>query len=165
MTREAAFLVFAEAARRIWSNADTALRRTSLADGPPANRAVGASLRAVPRPARAIGDLLVVPGGVRFELHLADRLLALDAATIRAVLAHEAIHFGVPNHGADFRRLARLHGASISEAGGTDGRVRVQEKVGQRYQTVADFGTEDEARAWAREQARAEPGSRWRLSL
>lgn len=163
MTRAEAFAAFGEAARRIWSNADTALRHVALSDEPPP-RKIASSLVANASP-RVIGSFIVVPSALRYQLRLADRLLDMDDARVRAIMAHEAVHLGIQNHGAEFRRVARAHGASLFEESGTSGRIRVEKKIGARYQPVREFTDESEATAWAREQQRNEPGSRWRLTL
>ncbi len=97
-------------------------------------------------------------------LRLADRLLVEPPERIRKILLHEAVHLGYPGHGADFRAVAREVGATVSESGLDDDIVQVQKKVGARFQTVKTFpGAEENAAvAWAKEQLRAEPGSRWR---
>ena len=101
-------------------------------------------------------------------LLLADKLLTLPPEKIHAVLLHEALHLGYLTHDRAFREHARAIGAVVSGSGVDEGDVvKVQKKVGARFQTVREFpGAEERAaEAWAREQSRAEPGSRWRMLM
>lgn len=41
----------------------------------------------------------------------------------------------------------------------------MQQKKGSRFVTVRTFEDEAEARAWGREQAKANPGTRWRYQM
>jgi len=100
-------------------------------------------------------------------LRISDRLLTLPPEKIRKILLHEAAHLGYSGHGAEFRAVAREVGATVSESGLDDDVVQVQKKVGARFKTVRTFPGVDEraAQAWTREQAKAEPGSRWRMLM
>lgn len=162
MIREAAFEVFRHEAGRVWRNAGFALPRVQLSHEEPTT-GVLASLAYSGRVC-SVGES-ILQCAAQYTLRVSDRLLERDAGTVRRVMAHEAIHLGVVNHGQEFRAHARRVDATISEEGLETPGVQAQKKVGARYQTVRIFDDEREATTWVKEQLRAEPGSRWRLSM
>jgi hypothetical protein len=101
-----------------------------------------------------------------YKLLVSDRLLLQPDDMIEKVLLHEAIHMGHWKHTQEFREVAREVGAAVSGSAAEAGQnvIKVQKKVGARYQTVKTFEDEDEATTWAKEQIKSEGGS-WRLLM
>lgn len=114
---------------------------------------------------RAIGTTLVrFP--LKAELRVSDELLKQAPEFIRAILIHEAFHLGYLKHTSEFRDLVRAAGGYFTGSEAEGKPIRVQKKVGSRYQTVREFprGEEREALAWGKEQVKlSEPGTRWRM--
>lgn len=166
--RETVFEWFKEETRRVWRNADFVLAVTTMHEGPPPHAGVQAALLTYPYGSpRAIGDS-ILRRAEWYKLMVSDELLAKPPEIVRRALVHEAVHLGIPKHGAEFREKVLAAGGAVSEQGlEVENKVQVQKKVGSRYQTVREFpgDQEREAEAWAREQLRAEPGSRWRTFM
>jgi len=122
-----------------------------------------ASLAYDPRGVWASGNHLV-KRAPRYVLRVSSHLLEQSPVVIEQIVIHEVCHLGYPRHDADFRALVTQYGGALSEQAAMQPGVMVQRKVGARYQTIATFATEAEARAWALEEIRRTPGS-YRLSM
>jgi len=145
----------------MWSNPDFVLPFVTLVDDEP-GRGHLASLAYASRP-YVIGNT-IFRRPQRYTLRIATRLLTLDRTTVEKIMIHEAAHLGHVTHGQEFRDLVRLHGGSVTESALTDAAVRVQRKVGARYQTIETFEDELTAVQWMRAEMRVTPG-RYRLEM
>ena len=154
-SRDQAFRMFKEAARKVWRNSDFVEQAVSLSHEEPKGDVL-ASL-AYAGNVRAIGDSLIVRSK-HYTLRIADALLAKDETTIMKIMIHEAVHLGYPRHDADFRRLVREHGGAVSESATGDDSIKVQMKKGSRFETIKTFDDEHEAMKWAKEQMKINPG-------
>ena len=163
--RAAIFEEFKEVAREVWSNADFVLDRTTMFPGPPPHEGVPAALLTNPYGSqRAVGDSILRRAD-SYALMVSDEFLAWAPDKIHRVLIHEAVHLGITHHGREFRDKVKKHGGAVTVTGLESGNtIQIQKKVGSRFQTVREFppDAEDEAISWAKAQAHAEPGSRWR---
>ena len=105
-----------------------------------------------------------------YKLLVSDALLAMDDATIKKVLVHEACHLGYKNHGREFRELVVANGGTLSGGGVEEGyQFEVQRKEGARFKTIKTFDpdaphAEAEAMAWMRQESSRAPG-RYRLVM
>ena len=167
VTREEAFQLFKDAIRKVWGDRghDFVLPVLVLSAEEPA----GGFQASIAHPGNerpmVIGSSLIRRCS-RYTLRIADRLLALGRDATWKIMVHEAVHVGIINHGVDFRRLVREHGGAVSEmASENAGAIEVQQKKGSRFVTVRTFEDEAEARAWGREQAKANPGTKWRYQM
>ncbi len=153
--------LFELAARRIWGDRTINALDVTVTDKPPAKNDVLAALMYVPQweergmrvKVRAIGDTLVQPAmDKKYTLLVNPRLLEQDAAFVEKIMLHEAIHIGYPGHGGDFRRLALVHGAPITENMATGGQYQVQrqEKPKGRYVDVPGEAHDSLTKARAR---------------
>ena len=159
-----AWEVFHEAARRIWRNADFALDHTRLSSLPPPSDSKVLAAVGHTGPQKAIGDSIYRRSS-HYTLYLSPRLFSMSDEDIRKVMTHEAIHLGISGHPADFREMARKHGATITEEGLEDPGIHLEVKQGARYKRVATFTSEAQARAAGLQHLRDNPGSRVRLAI
>jgi hypothetical protein len=163
MSRSDAFALFKDAVRHVWKNADFVLPALEMSDEPPAEPVL-ASIAFAGQPF-AIGRSLLTRS-TRYTLRVNDELLTRPRDDVWKILVHEAVHLGYRGHGPSFREVARESGGVVSASALTEGDgVKVQKKVGARYQTMKTFPTEREALTWGKEQQSAEPGSRWRIEM
>lgn len=168
--REAAFARFQNAVRHVWNKPEFVLPAIALSSEEPGNNRnpggppVLASITFNPQGVWAVGNRLL-RRAPSYVVRLADRLLVLPAEDQWKILVHEAVHLGHPRHSREFRDLCREKGGTVSEEALDGQGIKAEKKVGNRYQTMRTFQDEREAKRWAQEQQRAEPGSRWRLSL
>ena len=165
-TREQVFEVFKDVTRKVWRNPDFVLPAVVLSQEEPGGRVLASLAWQRDQRVWASGNSILQRPS-QYTLRIAQRLLEADEATVRSIMIHESVHLGYPKHDATFRTMCRDAGGAVSEEA-LDGKgIEAQKKVGSRYQTVKTFigNQEKEAAAWVREQLRAEPGSKWRLSL
>lgn len=162
MDRRGAADLFIEAARAMWQNADFALKVVELVEEEPAD-GVLASLAYAGRPMAIGNSILRRPP--RYVLRISQRLLDMADDAIRKIMVHEAAHLGHAAHDADFRSMVRAHGGSVSESAIEADVIRVEVKVGARYRVLREFPGEQEMEAfrWAKEQSKANPGTRYRI--
>ncbi|MFA6135544.1 MAG: hypothetical protein WC869_16140, partial [Phycisphaerae bacterium] len=161
--RTQALETFKRAIQHVWRNADFVLPVVSLDPEEPAN-GVLASVTFVPRGVWASGNALL-RRAPEYRLKVAARLATRPSEEQWKIYVHEACHLGYPRHDQGFRDLCREKGGTQSENALTDPGVKAQKKMGSRYVTQQTFTDERKATRWAKEQQKAEPGSRWRLSL
>lgn len=170
-TRDYAFLRFQDAVRHVWRNADFVLPVLHMESDPPHYGTMASlSYPKVDKP-RAIDDVLIQRARA-YYLRISDKLLEKTDDEIWGILIHEAVHIGIAGHGAEFRRLVIAKGGVLAadelESGGV---IKVQKKIGTRFQTVREFpkGSEAEATAWGKAQIAAEYAagdrSKWRLQF
>lgn len=161
---------FRDAVRHVWSNADWIFAHVTfmVSSEQPADKGSTkqplASISFIDTGVRASGSHLI-RAAVFYTLRFSDKLLAADADTQWKTLIHEAAHLGYRHHPQEFRDLVVSKGGAMFADSLTNPGTKAQKKVGARYVTQQTFQDEHEARRWAKEQQRAEPGSRWRLSL
>lgn len=168
--REAAFARFQDAVRHVWNKPEFVLPVIALSSEEPGNNRnpggppVLASITFIPQGVWAVGNRLLRRAPT-YMVRLSNRLFALSPEDQWKILVHEAVHLGYPRHSREFRDLCREKGGTVSEEALDGQGIKAEKKVGARYQVVRTFTDEKEATRWAKEQQRAEPGSRWRLSL
>jgi hypothetical protein len=165
VTRQDAFDLFHAAVVAVWKNAEFVLPALAWSEEPAVGGSELASVTFDHRGVWASGRSLL-SRAPKYTLRVSDALLAMPREKVAAIMLHEAIHLGYPGHGEEFRKIAREVGAPVSASAVDRGdTIEIQKKVGSRYKTVRTFpGSEErEAIRWAKEQARAEPGSRWRM--
>lgn len=87
-----------------------------------------------------------------YILHMGTALFDEPVNEIASVMAHEAVHIGIPNHGEAFRDICREHGIPTSERNLRSGKVIVQWKPAykSRYVTIGEVDTAKEAEALAK---------------
>lgn len=80
---------------------------------------------------------------IPITLYVTEQALAYEEKDFRALLRHEAIHIGYPNHDSAFKRVAREVDAPISTyqllGGVTTYKLQVQKNRGERFHTVAEY--------------------------
>lgn len=146
----------------VWKNWNFVADKLGWVTGEP-NDKVYAALAYAGQP-KAVGRSILI-ASERYVLMVSYRAMELSEEQLRKVLLHELVHIGYRGHGRDFRDVCREVGGVVSGSGVTDPGTHVEKKIGHRYKRVRTFDDPKEAEAWAREQLRLEPGSKWRLSF
>lgn len=146
----------------VWRNWDFVADKLTWTTGEPSD-GVYAALAYAGKP-KAVGRSLLI-AAERYVLVVSYRAMELDAEQLRKVLLHELVHIGYRGHGEDFRAVCREVGGVVSGRGVTDPGTHVEKKVGHRFKRVRTFDDPKAAEAWAREQLRLEPGTKWRLTF
>jgi GNAT superfamily N-acetyltransferase len=167
--RTQALAEFKRAIQHVWRNADFVLPVVGISPEEPGNDSQGLPVYASIAFVRGQGDAAIGDSLLRrapaYVLRVSGSFANLSPENQWRVLVHEAVHLGYPGHGQKFRDLCTLKGGAVSGRAVLDPGVKAEKKVGSRYQVQRTFTDEREATRWAKEQQKAEPGSRWRLSL